>query len=293
MADVIHRPRIDPRFAQRWTEVRRAEGRRRLRILIAGVSLIVLALVAFASLYTPLFRVRHVRISVTGAMPDSEVLAVAGLNHEKLMIDLSPAAIASRLDSDPQLGGARVAKHWPGTVTIQVSARTPVVSVARAGGGWATVDATGRVLANRSAPVMGLPVLQGDGVAPAPGQWITGGLGPSVVPGTKAAAAIDMNASPDGADLPSAPAAALSVLEVLPPQLLSEVVTVTVGAKGVSLAVLPVNVAAGSIAVDLGDESQLGQKVAALDALLTETSLAKVTSIDLTVPDRPAVLTAR
>ncbi len=293
MADVIHRPRIDPRFAQRWTEVRRAEGRRRLRILIGGGSLIVVALVAFASLYTPLFRVRHVRISVSGSVPVSEVLAVAGLNHQKLMIDLSPAAIASRLDSDPQLGGARVSKHWPGTVTIRVSARLPLANVARAGGGWATVDATGRVLADRSAPAMGLPVLQGDGVAPAPGQWITGGLGPSVVPGTKAAKAINLNASSDGADLPSAPAAALVVLEVLPAQLPSEVVTVTVGAKGVSLAVLPVNVAAGSIAVDLGDESQLGQKMAALDAVLTETSLANVTSIDLTVPDRPAVLTAR
>jgi cell division septal protein FtsQ len=293
MADVIHRPRIDPRFAQRWIEVRRAEGRRRLRILMAGGALIVVALLGFASLYTPLFRVRHVRISVSGSVPVSEVRAVAGLNHQKLMIDLSPAAIATRLDSDPQLGGARVAKHWPGTVTIRVSARTPLVNVARAGGGWATVDATGRVLADRSAPTMGLPVLQGDGPAPAPGQWIAGGLGPSVVPGTKATAAIDMNASPDGADLPSAPAAALAVLEVLPTQLLSEVVTVTLGAKGVSLAVLPVNVAAGSIAVDLGDESQLGQKVAALDALLTETSLVNVTAIDLTVPDRPAVLTAR
>jgi POTRA domain, FtsQ-type/Cell division protein FtsQ len=293
LTDVIQRPRIDPRFAQRWIDVRRAEGRRRLRFLIAGASLIVVVLLAFASLYTPLFRVRHVRISVTGSLPDSEVLAVAGLNHERLMIHLSPAAIAARLDADPRLGGARVAKHWPGTVTIRASVRTPLVNVARAGGGWATIDATGRVLADQSSPAMGLPVLQGDGMAPAPGQWITGGLGPSVVPGTKAPVAIDMNASSDGANLPTAPAAALAVLEVLPAQLLSEVVTVTVGAKGVSLAVLPVNVAAGSIAVDLGDESQLGQKVAALDALLTETNLANVASIDLTVPDRPAVLTAR
>jgi cell division septal protein FtsQ len=293
MADVIHRPRIDPRFAQRWIEVRRAEGRRRLRILIAGISLIVVALLAFASLYTPLFRVRHVRITVSGSMPASEVLAVAGLDHQKLMINLSPAVIAGKLDSDPQLGGARVAKHWPGTVTIRVSTRQPLANVARAGGGWATVDATGRVLADRAAPAMGLPVLQGDGVAPAPGQWITGGLGPSVVPGTKASVAVHMNASSDGPDLPNGPSAALAVLEVLPARLLSEVVSVTVGAKGVSLSVLPVNVAAGSIVVDLGDESQLGQKVAALDALLTQTSLANATSIDLTVPDRPAVLTAR
>jgi cell division septal protein FtsQ len=293
MTDVLQRPRIDPRFVQRWIDVRRAAGRRRLRMVIVGVSLLVVALLAFVSLYTPLFRVRHLRISVSGSVPESQVLAVAGLNHQKLMIHLSPAVIAARLDADPLLGGARVTKHWPGTVTIRVSVRTPLVNVARSGGGWATVDATGRVLADRAAPAIGLPVLQGDGGAPAPGQWIAGGLGPGVVPGTKATAAINMDASSDSASLPTVASAALAVLQVLPAALLSEVVSVTVGANGESLAVLPVNVAAGSIAVDLGDESQLAEKVAALDALMTQTNLANVASIDLTVPDRPAVLTSR
>jgi len=55
----------------------------------------------------------------------------------------------------------------------------------------------------------------------------------------------------------------------------------------------PADVATGSVVIRFGDESQLAAKVDALDAVLTETSLAKVVSIDLTVPDRPAVLTAR
>ncbi len=290
---MLHRPHIDPRFVQRWIEVRRAEGRRRLRILIAGASLLALVLLAFGSLYTPLFHVRHIRVSVSGPVPQSAVVALAGLSHGNLMIHVDPAAITRRLDADPQLGGARVTKHWPGTVSIRVFVRTPVANVARSGGGWATVDATGRVLADQAAPAIGLPVLQGDGAAPAPGHWLAGALGPAVIPGTNPSAALDMDATSDSATLPTAPAAALVVLQSLPARLLSEVVSVTMGPNGLSLAVLPANVAAGSVAVDLGDESQLGQKIVALDALWTETNLANVVSIDLTVPGRPAVLTAR
>jgi Cell division protein FtsQ/POTRA domain, FtsQ-type len=293
MVDVLHRPRIDPRFIQRWNEVRRAEGRRRLRILIAGGSLLVLILLAFGSLYTPLFSVRHIRVRVSGPVAGSTVVALAGIDNSSLMIHVNPGAITRRLDARPQLGGARVTKHWPGTVSIQVSVRTPLASVARPGGTWATVDATGRVLAQQANPVMGLPVLKGDGVAPAPGQWLAGALGAAVVPGAKPATGLNMNASSDSATLPQAPAAALAVLESLPANLLSEVVSVTVSPIGLSLDVQPANVAAGSVAVNLGDESQLGQKIAALNAVLTETSLVNVVSIDLTVPDRPAVLTAR
>jgi len=293
VVDVLNRPRIDPRFVQRWIEARRAEGRRRLRVLVAAVSLLVLLLLSFGSVYTPLFHVRHIRVTVSGPVAESAVVALAGVGHGNLMIHINPAEIARRLDAYPQLGGARVAKHWPGTVSIRVSVRTPVANVARATGGWATVDATGRVLTDRAAPVIGLPVLQGAGVAPGPGQWLAGALGPVVIPGTKPSAALNMDASSDSATLPSAPAAALAVLQSLPPALLSEVVSVTVGPNGLSLAVLPANIAAGSVPVDLGDESQLGQKVAAFDALLTQTDLANVVSIDLTVPDRPAVLTAR
>ena len=43
----------------------------------------------------------------------------------------------------------------------------------------------------------------------------------------------------------------------------------------------------------LGDGSLLGQKLTALAALLTQANLSGATGINLTVPDRPAVLTAR
>jgi len=56
---------------------------------------------------------------------------------------------------------------------------------------------------------------------------------------------------------------------------------------------LPATIAVGSIAVTLGDGSQLGRKVTALATLLTQADLTGIGSIDLSVPDRPAALTAR
>jgi hypothetical protein len=74
----------------------------------------------------------------------------------------------------------------------------------------------------------------------------------------------------------------------------SQVLSVTVGpANRFSLAVLPAAISAGSIPVTLGDGSQLAAKLTALATLLTQANLAGVTGIDLTVPDRPATLTAR
>jgi cell division protein FtsQ len=292
VSDVLEHPRVDPRFVQRRIDVRRAAGRRRLRIVVAAVALSVLCLLAFGSLYTPLFRVRHVRANVSGPVPAAAVVDLAGLDHQQLMIHVNTAAIVGRLDADPLLGGARAAKHWPGTVDLWVSVRTPLANVARPGGGWVTVDATGRVLESLAAPVPGLPLLHGVGTVPAPGGWIPGAIGPSVVPGTKAAA-VNMDASADSTTLPAAPAAALAVLASLPARVRSEVVSITAGRSGLSMAVEPANVATGSVVIHFGDESQLAEKVESLEAVLSETNLANAVSIDLTVPDRPAVLTAR
>ena len=294
MTDVINQPRIDPRFLQRWVEVRRAEGRKRLRALVVIVVVLVVGALALGSLYTPLLKVRHVRIDASGPVTGRQVEALTGLDHYKLMVDVDATTIVRDLDSVPRLGGARVERRWPSTVAISVSVRTPLANVARPGGGWATVDATGRVLAYVARPSAGLPVLQGAVTAPAPGRWIDGSLGPKVVPGTEPGAALDMDAAADSATVPNGVAAALALLQALPASVFREAISVTVSSSGgLSMSVLPADVAAGSISVDFGDGSQLAAKAAALVTLLTQADLSDVGSIDLTVPDRPAALTAR
>jgi cell division septal protein FtsQ len=210
------------------------------------------------------------------------------------MVTLNPARIAAVLDAVPSLGGARVSRQWPGTVSIRVAVRTPVAQVARNSTTWATVDATGRILAYGSTQIPGLPVIHVGGSVPAPGGWLPSTLGPDVAPGMPAAQEVDLAAPSESTLVPNPVEAALVGMQLIPASVKGEIISASISSSGnLSLSVLPANFAAGSISVNLGDGSLLSQKVSALVALITQTDLSKVTQIDLTVPDRPALLTAR
>lgn len=318
--DTAPRPRMDPRIAKRRVEVRRQEGRRRLRILVACAGVATVVCLFAGSLWTPLFKVRHVRVAFTaesaadrpaaGApqVTSRQVLVAAGLAKQRLMIDVNASATARRLDAVPALGAARVAVDWPGTVKISVVVRRPVVQVPvtpSQGSGqqanaprWATIDATGRVLSVSPAASPGLPVLYGAGPVPAPGQWMTGTAGPSAAPsggsnGSSGGSFVDMTAQSDGTDIPSGVSAALAVAAALPPDIEADVQSISVATgqhPALTMAVLPRKVAAGSIKVVLGDGSRLSAKLTALETLLTKADLKGVAQIDLTVPDRPAAM---
>jgi hypothetical protein len=296
---------IDPRFARRLTEIRRNEGRRRLRILAAAGAAVVVVAAAVGSLYSPWLDLRHVRMAAIGAVPRSEVLSVTGLNHPRPLIEIDTARLAARLDAVVDLGGARVSRAWPATVAIEVTQRTPVAAVAQpasAGSpaGWATVDATGRVLADLAAPPPGLPVVQNAGPVPLPGQWLAGSAGPGADPlppaGTGPAISrslVDLDAPADSADVPAGTAAALAVAAALPASMRETVQSVRAGpGRALMMSVLPITIASGSIPVTLGDGSFLSQKLMALAALLTEGDLSGAKGINLSVPDRPAVAMA-
>src|ERR1700682_1439022 len=86
----IPRLPIDPRIRQRRIEVRRDEGRRRLRFVCV---LVVAALVAAAGLGIPpsrLLAVPHVEVSGAAHTSREQVLAAAGLGHGRLMMDVHP-----------------------------------------------------------------------------------------------------------------------------------------------------------------------------------------------------------
>jgi hypothetical protein len=263
------------------------------------------AALALGVLYSPLLNVRHIRITAPPSVSRAEVLSITGLSHPRPLTRVDTRALAARLNAVPVLGGARVRKSWPTTVEISVVARTPVAVVARAsapgaspatgGPAWATVDATGRILANIDA-APGLPVLEGAGRVPAPGGWLTGSPGPAVVPPTGAGARslVDLGAAMDSPTVPTGTAAALGLAAALPASLRAEVISIGVApGNRLTMAVVPARVPIGSIPVDLGDGSQLAAKLTSLMTLLTQANLSGVVGINLTVPDRPAALTAR
>ncbi|MDA8044899.1 MAG: cell division protein FtsQ/DivIB [Actinomycetota bacterium] len=282
-------PRIDPRFARRWAEARREEGRRRLQALLVAGGVVGLALLVLGALYSPLLRVRHLRIQVTGPVAAAQVGRLAGVTAHTLMIDVHASSIAARLDADPLLGGARVVRRWPGTVEMWAVARTPLAVAATADGRWAQIDVTGRVLGVVATRPLGLPVLQGLRGIPAVGAWVAGTAGPDHSPAESPDALVDMVAASDGPDVPQGPAAVLAVLDSLPATLRAAVLTVEVqSGPGLTLVVSPPRLASGTVTVLLGDGSQLQQKTAALLTMLDQADLGGVTGLDLSVPDRPA-----
>ena len=286
------RPSVDPRFVRRWVDARREEGRRRLRIAVVAAGVLVVALLAVGALYSPLLNVRHVRVSVQGPLSTRSIAGLAGVSTHTRMISVDSTAIAAHLESDPWLGQARVARHWPGTVSISVVVRAPVAAAPGGAGKWAEIDPTGRVLAVIESAPAGLPVLRGLGPVPVPGSWIAASPGPRFGPLTASAQLVDMDATADGADMPSGPAAALALLAALPAPVRSSVQSIDVAAGGgLQLVVASPKRAGATITVLLGDGSHLQAKVGALVTILDQADLTKATRLNLSVPDRPAIVT--
>ena len=307
--------KMDPRIARRWVEVRREQGRRRLRILVALGAVVAAAALFAGSLYTPIFKVRHVRVAVQGSMPSARVAALSGINGHTLMIGVDDSTVERRLDAVPNLGQAQVATHWPGTVSIRVAVRD-AVAVIPVGGAqsatqsastsasssplaapvhWAEIDPTGRVISLVSVRPAGLPQLLGIGAPPPEGQWLAGSGGPSATVSTIGRPPLlDMNAPSASQSVPTGPAAMLAIAAALPPQIRESIGSITASSTDVfSLTVAATEGSAGPLTVALGDGSQLAKKLTALTALLTQTDLTGVNGLDLTVPDRPAALTAQ
>jgi cell division protein FtsQ len=164
------RPAIDPRMRDRRVEVKRAEGRRRLRKVGAALVLLGLATAAVGAAFSPLLDIDRVR--VVGMHGDAaraaEVRAAADAEAGSPLLFADTGAIEERVEALPWVADASVARHFPGTITVSVSPRDPVAWAAGADGTARVVDRSGRVVATVPTPPAGLPQLLGaDPAAPA------------------------------------------------------------------------------------------------------------------------------
>lgn len=121
-------------------------SRRRLAVLLPLAALAVAGGVAWALFGSGLFAVRSIVVTGTRLVPDSEVLAVAGVRPGTPLIRVNTAQIAGRVLRIRQVQGVVVTKTWPDRVTIAVKERTPALAVAVAGGGFDLVDADGVIV---------------------------------------------------------------------------------------------------------------------------------------------------
>jgi cell division protein FtsQ len=138
------RPRVDPRIRARRIAVARERGRRRLRVVLVGLSAFVLAGSAYLFVESPFVDVDH--IVVTGVPPDrvAQLIAASGVHRRDALLFVSTGAVARRIEAVPGIGSVHVSRDLPGT--LRISARQQGVALwARTKDGVALIGHDGRV----------------------------------------------------------------------------------------------------------------------------------------------------
>jgi cell division protein FtsQ len=170
-ATQARRPRasIDPRIRERRVAVVRAQGRRRLRWVVAIVVLGILGAAAYLLTHSALLDVDHVRITPTQHVSAAQVRLVSGVKQGDPILFVDLGAVAERVERLPWVDKAHVGRRLTGEVDIRVTERSPAAWARRTADQVALVDARGRVLADAPEAPAQLPDLGAVATLPPPG----------------------------------------------------------------------------------------------------------------------------
>jgi cell division protein FtsQ len=171
---------MDPRIRERRIAVTRAEGRRRLRILLVIVAVASTIGVAWLVVQSPVLAVDTVDVQGTRHETPDSVRAAAGVEEGAALVWVDAADVERRVERLPWVAQAKVVRDFPNDVRITVVERLPVAwlrrpsppGAPRGSGAAALVDRTGRVLGDEAGVPPGLPELTGAVRAGAPGTHI-------------------------------------------------------------------------------------------------------------------------
>lgn len=251
---------VDARIHRRRVEVRRAEGRRRLRVLLGVTGVLAFGGAGWVANGSALLDVdRVVVVDAVHTAPDEARLASSVRPGEPLS-EVDQATVARRVEALPWVQTAVVSRRWPGEVRIRLVERRAVAVAPADDGSSALVDGTGRVLEWVAAPPAELAVLAG--------------LPPAGLPGSRLA--------PEGV-------AVLAVAVALPVELRARTAGVAPAAGGrgeVDLRLSPDGM------VRLGVPDDLDRKFAAIRTVLAQVDVRNLAVLDVRRPDSP-VLTRR
>jgi cell division protein FtsQ len=233
----------------RRRRVRRPVDPRRRLLTAAAAVLLVLGVLAWVVLGSPLLAVRTVQVDGEAGLTEAQVAEVAGISPGTPLVRVDTAAAAARVAALPQVASAEVARGWPNTVVVTVAERVPVAVVAD-GGTRRLVDAGGVVF-----------------------DTITGDPPAGVVP-------LDV---PDPGPDDAATSAALGALTALPREVRSQVTGVAARtADDVTLTLTD------GRSVLWGSAARTDRKAEVLDALLDQIdsgALDPADTVDVSTPD--------
>jgi len=132
-----------------------ARARSRRRKAIAGWAAAVLLGVAagWALLASPWGTVQAVDVSGTRRIDAAEVDALVAGEVGRPLLLVDTEALAGRVEALRLVADARVVRHWPGGLRVEVAERHPVAALPATGGGFRLVDRDGvEVEVVRAAP---------------------------------------------------------------------------------------------------------------------------------------------
>ena len=230
------------------------------RLLAAVVAILLFTAATWATTRSALLDVDHIEVRGGAVVTAAEATAGAGLRLGQPMASVETRAAERRLRGLPWVDTALVERAFPNTVRIQLTERTAAAVVARPTGGWALLDRTGRVLAERPDRPADLPEVLGAGATPAP-----------------------------GANLAAA-RPALDVVAALPEGIRKRVTGATLDGEAVTLHAVTTPGSAHQTVIRIGPPTSLSAKVAALSALLERIGERSVAVLDLRVPTAPVVV---
>lgn len=241
----------DRRFRLRRIAVRRAEGRRRLRIIgwvlfplvVVGVILVVLA--------SPLFGVRNVVIEGARYTAQATLDSADDLVRGKSVFSLDLGAVEEVLKADPWVRDAQAKRRFPSTVVFDIAERKPIAWYLGADNQARVIDIDGRVIT----------VLNGQ---PTAYTQITG-IGPDL---------------PAGAQADDAYTAAAQVAASLPPEVAP--LMLNMGVTGGTDLLMTLRT--GTV-VTFGRPTDLRSKMVALVLVLRRTDPKSLNGIDLSSGD--------
>lgn len=156
---------MDPRLRQRRIEVRRAEGRRRLRRLLIGLGGVAVGALLWAVTYTSALDIDHLEVPGLEQSRADAVRQAAGIDIGAPLVYLDGASASARVEALPWVASADVHRSLPGTVRIDVEERRAVVAAPTPEGAWRLLDVEGHAIADVPAPPLGVLTLLGP-VAP-------------------------------------------------------------------------------------------------------------------------------
>jgi cell division protein FtsQ len=246
------RPRasVDPRIRERRVAVVRAQGRRRLRWLIAIAVFGILVAVGWLVIHSPLLDVDDVRVTGTQLVAPADVRRASGVRTGDALLFVDTGAAERRVEQLPWVDEASVERRLSGELVVKVTERRPAVWARKAPDTVALIDGRGRVLADVPDAPPDLPELSGLAMLPPVGQDI-------------------------------APRAAVGVLGQLPSELAARVTRVTTDGGAVTLALRD------GPELRLGPPTRVPAKARAALAVLGTITGGPPAYVDVRVPSAP------